>query len=85
MRLVCLRGLVLDVSCSLAVLPVLPCQVSRARRNIQASLEVLRMNDQAGLMYHRTVGINRFVQGLVGLADIRETVLFPRDASRLSP
>jgi aspartyl/asparaginyl-tRNA synthetase len=29
--------------------------------------------------------MNRFVQGLVGLTDIRETVLFPRDAKRLSP
>lgn len=31
------------------------------------------------------VGLNRLVQGLVGLQDIRETVLFPRDAIRLSP
>ncbi|KAF2123423.1 class II aaRS and biotin synthetase [Dothidotthia symphoricarpi CBS 119687] len=31
------------------------------------------------------LGMNRFVQGLVGLTDIRETVLFPRDAKRLSP
>ncbi|KAH9873310.1 hypothetical protein J1614_005708 [Plenodomus biglobosus] len=31
------------------------------------------------------MGINRFVQGLIGLTDIRETVLFPRDAKRLSP
>lgn len=29
--------------------------------------------------------MNRFLQGLVGLMDIRETVLFPRDAKRLSP
>ncbi len=31
------------------------------------------------------VGINRLVQGLLGLSDIRETVLFPRDAARLIP
>ncbi|KAK4219695.1 aspartyl-tRNA synthetase [Rhypophila decipiens] len=31
------------------------------------------------------LGINRLVQGFLGLADIRETVLFPRDASRLAP
>ncbi|KAK0705845.1 hypothetical protein B0T21DRAFT_341663 [Apiosordaria backusii] len=31
------------------------------------------------------LGINRLVQGFLGLEDIRETVLFPRDAARLSP
>ncbi|KAM7212555.1 hypothetical protein V8F06_012052 [Rhypophila decipiens] len=31
------------------------------------------------------LGINRLVQGFLGLDDIRETVLFPRDASRLVP
>jgi aspartyl/asparaginyl-tRNA synthetase len=31
------------------------------------------------------VGLNRFVQGFLGLQDIRETVLFPRDGSRLAP
>ncbi|ATY64533.1 aspartate-tRNA ligase [Cordyceps militaris] len=31
------------------------------------------------------LGINRLVQGLLGLSDIRETVLFPRDAARLIP
>ncbi|CCF44874.1 hypothetical protein CH063_14134 [Colletotrichum higginsianum] len=31
------------------------------------------------------MGLNRFVQGFLGLADIHETVLFPRDASRLGP
>ncbi|KAG9196767.1 hypothetical protein G6514_005224, partial [Epicoccum nigrum] len=31
------------------------------------------------------LGMKRFLQGLVGLTDIRETVLFPRDAKRLSP
>ena len=41
--------------------------------------------DQASLTFCHTVGINRFVQGLLGLADVRETVLFPRDACRLSP
>ncbi|KZL86617.1 aspartate-trna ligase [Colletotrichum incanum] len=37
------------------------------------------------LTAHEIVGINRFVQGFMGLADIRETVLFPRDAARLEP
>ncbi|KAL6887119.1 hypothetical protein GGI43DRAFT_417684 [Trichoderma evansii] len=31
------------------------------------------------------LGLNRLVQGYLGLADIRETVLFPRDACRLAP
>ncbi|PSR84454.1 hypothetical protein BD289DRAFT_368613 [Coniella lustricola] len=31
------------------------------------------------------LGINRLVQGFWGLTDIRETVLFPRDAARLIP
>ncbi|KAK3358796.1 hypothetical protein B0T25DRAFT_587939 [Lasiosphaeria hispida] len=31
------------------------------------------------------MGINRLVQGFWGLDDIRETVLFPRDATRLTP
>ncbi|PVI02292.1 class II aaRS and biotin synthetase [Periconia macrospinosa] len=31
------------------------------------------------------LGINRLVQGFLGLTDIRETVLFPRDAARLTP
>ncbi|KAK4189003.1 hypothetical protein QBC35DRAFT_494952 [Podospora australis] len=31
------------------------------------------------------LGINRLVQGFLGLDDIRETVLFPRDAARLTP
>ncbi|KAI0201864.1 hypothetical protein F4808DRAFT_424084 [Astrocystis sublimbata] len=31
------------------------------------------------------LGINRLVQGFLGLEDIRETVLFPRDARRLTP
>ncbi|KAK4674894.1 hypothetical protein QC764_503120 [Podospora pseudoanserina] len=31
------------------------------------------------------LGINRLVQGFLGLEDIRETVLFPRDAARLLP
>lgn len=34
---------------------------------------------------HLTVGLNRLVQGYLGLADVRETVLFPRDACRLAP
>lgn len=32
-----------------------------------------------------TVGLNRLIQGFLGLTDIRETVLFPRDAARLAP
>jgi aspartyl/asparaginyl-tRNA synthetase len=32
-----------------------------------------------------TVGLNRLVQGFLGLSDVRETVLFPRDAGRLAP
>ncbi|KAL2208339.1 class II aaRS and biotin synthetase [Sarocladium strictum] len=31
------------------------------------------------------MGLNRFVQSFLGLSDIRETVLFPRNASRLVP
>ncbi|KAL9473750.1 hypothetical protein ACSS6W_008130 [Trichoderma asperelloides] len=31
------------------------------------------------------LGLNRLVQGYLGLNDIRETVLFPRDACRLAP
>ncbi|UKZ78315.1 hypothetical protein TrVFT333_006051 [Trichoderma virens FT-333] len=31
------------------------------------------------------LGLNRLVQGYLGLTDIRETVLFPRDACRLAP
>ncbi|TFB06756.1 Aspartate-tRNA ligase [Trichoderma ghanense] len=31
------------------------------------------------------LGLNRLVQGYLGLVDVRETVLFPRDASRLAP
>ncbi|OAA67753.1 Aminoacyl-tRNA synthetase, class II (D/K/N) [Akanthomyces lecanii RCEF 1005] len=31
------------------------------------------------------LGINRLVQGLPGLSDIRETILFPRNAARLIP
>ncbi|KAL6879904.1 hypothetical protein HDV57DRAFT_99060 [Trichoderma longibrachiatum] len=31
------------------------------------------------------LGLNRLVQGYLGLADVRETVLFPRDACRLAP
>ncbi|KAL7894103.1 hypothetical protein HDV63DRAFT_389613 [Trichoderma sp. SZMC 28014] len=31
------------------------------------------------------LGLNRLVQGYLGLVDVRETVLFPRDACRLAP
>ncbi|KAL7932143.1 hypothetical protein V8C35DRAFT_329140 [Trichoderma chlorosporum] len=31
------------------------------------------------------LGLNRLIQGYLGLVDIRETVLFPRDACRLAP
>ncbi|PTB62253.1 class II aaRS and biotin synthetase [Trichoderma citrinoviride] len=31
------------------------------------------------------LGLNRLVQGYLGLGDVRETVLFPRDACRLAP
>ncbi|KAL7783567.1 hypothetical protein V8C37DRAFT_42929 [Trichoderma ceciliae] len=31
------------------------------------------------------LGLNRLVQGYLGLTDIRETILFPRDACRLAP
>lgn len=31
------------------------------------------------------IGINRLVQGFLGLGDIHEAALFPRDASRLTP
>ncbi|OIW29208.1 class II aaRS and biotin synthetase [Coniochaeta ligniaria NRRL 30616] len=31
------------------------------------------------------MGVNRLVQGFLGLEDVRETVLFPRDAARLRP
>lgn len=40
---------------------------------------------QAAVLTHLAVGLNRLVQGYLGLNDIRETVLFPRDACRLAP
>lgn len=42
---------------------------------------------EAGVRPHGNygVGFNRFVQGFLGLADIHETALFPRDAGRIAP
>lgn len=31
------------------------------------------------------IGLNRLVQGFLGLSDIHEAALFPRDVSRLNP
>lgn len=31
------------------------------------------------------MGLNRFLQGFLGLSHIQKTVLFPRDATRLAP
>ena len=31
------------------------------------------------------IGMNRVLQGFLGLADIREATLFPRDMRRLAP
>jgi aspartyl-tRNA synthetase len=31
------------------------------------------------------VGVNRLLQGFLGLGDVREVTLFPRDVNRLAP
>ena len=69
----------------LLVSPFCPGPIFRPGGSSKPLSRNLNSVDQASLTFCFAVGLNRFVQGFLGLADIRESVLFPRNAARLAP